>query len=139
MYLLKTESCFDSAHFLTNYEGKCENLHGHRWKVVVSIQAEKLFEKGQQKDMVMDFANFKRAVRALTEKFDHTFLVEEGSLSDETLTCLEGETFRITLLPFRTTSENLARYFFERLESQGFSIRSVEVYETPLNCAVYEG
>ena len=39
MYCLQTEAAFDSAHFLTDYYGKCENLHGHRWRVVVTIGA----------------------------------------------------------------------------------------------------
>ncbi|MBQ9067463.1 MAG: 6-carboxytetrahydropterin synthase [Eggerthellaceae bacterium] len=137
MYQLKTESCFDSAHFLTDYDGKCENLHGHRWRVVVYISADELQSEGQNKDMVIDFADFKRAVRALTEEMDHMFIVEEGSLAPETLACLEHETFRLYMVPFRTTSENFARYFAERLEEQGFRVSQVEVYETPMNCAIY--
>ena len=42
MYYLKTESSFDSAHFLKGYDGKCRNLHGHRWRVVVEIAADQL-------------------------------------------------------------------------------------------------
>ena len=81
MYTLKTEYAFDSAHFLTNYYGKCENLHGHRWHVTACISAAELGESGTEKDMVMDFGVFKRKVRALCDSLDHTFLIEEGSLS----------------------------------------------------------
>lgn len=137
MFELKTESSFDSAHFLTDYDGKCENLHGHRWRVVAYIACEHLQTEGTQRDMVVDFKDFKTAVRALTERFDHTFLVEEGSLAPETVAALESETFRLTMLPFRTTSENLARYFFEELAAQGLPVSQIEVYETPLNCAIY--
>ncbi len=137
MYQLKTESCFDSAHFLTDYYGKCENLHGHRWRVVVYIETAELQKAGQMKDMVIDFADFKRAVRALTEELDHMFIVEEGSLAPDTLACLERETFRLYTVPFRTTSENFAKYFAERMEEQGFKVSQVEVYETPMNCAIY--
>ena len=63
MYGLKTESCFDSAHFLTDYYGKCENLHGHRWRVVVYLKQEELQTEGTMKDMVVDFGVFKKAVR----------------------------------------------------------------------------
>ena len=68
MYGLKTESSFDAAHFLTDYHGKCENLHGHRWRVVAVIATDELQETGTCKDMVMDFGVFKRAVRALEKR-----------------------------------------------------------------------
>lgn len=137
MYGLKTEAAFDSAHFLTDYYGKCENLHGHRWRVVVYLQAEGLQAEGTMRDMVLDFGVFKRAVRALAEELDHTFLVEKGSLAPATLAALEGEGFSITVLPFRTTAENLARYFCERLQAEGLPVGQVDMYETPNNCAIY--
>ena len=46
MYKLKTESSFDAAHFLTDYHGKCENLHGHRWRVVAYIAQAELCKEG---------------------------------------------------------------------------------------------
>ena len=46
MYCLQTEAAFDGAHFLTDYYGKCENLHGHRWRVVVTIGEEALQMEG---------------------------------------------------------------------------------------------
>lgn len=137
MYGLKTESCFDSAHFLTDYYGKCENLHGHRWKVVAYIEQESLQAEGTMKDMVVDFGEFKRALRALTEAFDHTFLVEEGSLGEATLACLASEGFTVKVLPFRTTAENLAHHFFNLLQDQGFPVSQIDVFETPNNCAFY--
>ena len=137
MYLLETEAAFDSAHFLTDYYGKCENLHGHRWRVVVRIQQEELQTEGTMKDMVLDFGVFKRTVRALADSLDHTFLVEEGSLRPETIAALEAEGFALTILPFRTTAENLARYFFEQLQAQGLPVCEVECDETPNNRAFY--
>ena len=137
MYGLKTEASFDSAHFLTDYYGKCENLHGHRWRAVVYLEVESLQREGTMRDMVLDFGVFKRAVRDVAEGLDHTFLVEEGSLAPATLAALEAEGFTLTLLPFRTTAENLARYFAERLAAQGLPVAQVDMYETPNNCAVY--
>lgn len=138
MYQLKSEASFDGAHFLTDYYGKCENLHGHRWRVVAYITTPELGREGTNKDMVVDFGVFKRALRAEVEKFDHTFLVEEGSLKESTLRALtEDEGFSLTVLPFRTTAENLARHFCERLRDQGLPCTQVDVYETPLNCATY--
>ena len=137
MYGLKTEAAFDSAHFLADYYGKCENLHGHHWRVVVELAQEELQTEGTMRDMVLDFGVFKKAVRALAEELDHTFLVEEGSLKPATIEALEGEGFTLTILPFRTTAENLARYFFDRLEADGFPVAQVEVDETPNNRAFY--
>ena len=136
MYALKTEAAFDSAHFLTDYYGKCENLHGHRWRVVVYIQQESLQQEGTMKDMVVDFGVFKKEVRALADSLDHTFLIEEGSLKQKTLDCLVDEGFSLTLLPFRTTAENLARYFAQQLQQKGLPVSQVDMYETPLNCAI---
>ena len=137
MYQLKTEASFDGAHFLTDYHGKCENLHGHRWRVVVYIRQEDLGAEGTQRDMVLDFGEFKRIVREEVAKFDHMFLVEEGSLAEKTVACLEEEGFALKMLPFRTTAENLARNFAEVLAARGLPVSQVDVYETPLNCASY--
>lgn len=137
MYTLKTEVAFDSAHFLTDYYGKCENLHGHRWRAVIYLTAAKLQKEGTEKDMVCDFTVFKRACRELALTLDHTFLVEEGSLTQETLDALKREGFTLTLLPFRTTAENLAHYIADQLTEEGFAISQVDVFETPNNCATY--
>lgn len=137
MYGLKTEASFDSAHFLTDYYGKCENLHGHRWLVVVYLEQESLQSDGTMKDMVLDFGVFKRAVRAVADSIDHTFLVEEGSLAPATIEALEAEGFSLTLFPFRTTAENLAHWFCDQLVAQGLPVSQVDCYETPNNCAIY--
>ena len=137
MYRLTTEAHFDSAHFLTDYYGKCENLHGHRWRVVASIEAAELGQEGTERDMVMDFGAFKRVVREEADALDHTFLVEEGSLGAATVALLEAEGFTLTVLPFRTTAENLAAYLYGRLQTRGLPVCEVSIFETPLNCATY--
>ena len=139
MYGLRTESDFDAAHFLTDYHGKCENLHGHRWRVVAYLAQDELQQEGTMKDMVVDFAEFKHALRQLTEQLDHSFVIEEGSLQQKTLDCLYEEGFTLSIMPFRTTAENLAKYFFDQLADQGFPVSQVDVYETPHNCAIYYG
>lgn len=139
MHGLKTESAFDAAHFLSDYDGKCENLHGHRWRVIAWIEVDELQTSGQEKDMVVDFGDFKRALRSLAAQFDHMFIVEEGSLAPETIAALESETFKLLVVPWRTTSENFARHFFDELVEMGFPVTRVEVDETPNNCAYYCG
>lgn len=137
MFALEAESSFDSAHFLSGYEGKCENLHGHRWRVVATIEVESLETEGDEKDMVLDFSVFKKALRALADELDHTFIVEEGSLGEETMACLEREGFALTLVPWRTTAENFAAWFYGKLSEEGFPVSQVEVDETPNNRAIY--
>ena len=139
MYYLEAEQSFDAAHFLKGYAGKCKNLHGHRWRVVVTVQGETLQAAGPETGMLLDFSTLKDALKALTEEFDHALLLEEGSLRPETLAALKAEAFRMVTLPFRTTAENLARYFYERLRQQDLPVARVAVYETPTNCAVYQG
>ncbi len=137
MFGLKTEASFDSAHFLADYYGKCENLHGHRWRVVVYLEADQLQTEGTMRDMVLDFGVFKSKVRALAEELDHAFLVEEGTLGETTIASLESEGFTLTILPFRTTAENLARYFANRLIEQDLPVAQIDMYETPNNCAIF--
>lgn len=138
MYELKTEAAFDSAHFLADYYGKCENLHGHRWRAVVYLQQEDLQTEGTMRDMVLDFGVFKQTVRNLAKELDHTFLVEDGTLQKATVAALEAEGFSLTVLPFRTTAENLARWFAERLAAEGLPVSQVDMYETPNNCAIWK-
>ena len=136
-YELKTYAHFDSAHFLTDYHGKCENIHGHRWNVEVGILSENLQTSGTEKDMVCDFGKFKKIVKEVVGDFDHTFLIEEGSLSVQTLKNLKEDGFSLTILPYRTTAENLAKDIFDRLEKTGLNVDYVQVSETPNNVAVY--
>ncbi len=138
MYLLRTEAAFDSAHFLKGYGGKCANLHGHRWRMVVEVGGEQLQEEGDQQGMLVDFAELKAAVRTLADSLDHRLLIEDSSLKPETISALVGEGFTLLSLPFRPTAENLARYLYKEIQSLGFPLRSVTVYETPENCAVYQ-
>lgn len=137
MYELSTEYWFDSAHFLTDYNGKCENLHGHQWRVTAYVRASELGASGTEKDMVVDFATLKRIVREECDALDHTFLVEEASLAPATMDALAAEGFSLTVLPFRTTSENLARYLFERLAARGLPVSRVDCNETPNNRASF--
>ncbi len=59
MYFLRTEDSFDAAHFLKGYEGKCSNIHGHRWKVIVEVKGEDLKQEGPKRGMVVDFSDLK--------------------------------------------------------------------------------
>lgn len=129
MHLITSESSFDAAHFLTNYEGKCKNIHGHRWRVVVTIKGE------LTNGMLVDFGDFKKDIKDLCDYFDHSFIVEKGSL-DKKLFDLLDKQFVLRVVEFRTTAENFSKYIFEEM-SKKYSVKEVCVYETPNNCARY--
>ena len=137
MFRLKTSAAFDSAHFLAGYEGKCANIHGHRWRVEAAVTGE-LVTEGPKRGMIVDFGDLKKAVRALADRFDHTLIYEDGTLSEASLAALGEQGFSLTAVPFRPTAENLAEHFYGLLSAEGFRVTSVAVYETPENCAVYE-
>lgn len=138
MYYLKTKQSFDAAHFLKGYDGKCSNIHGHRWQVVAQIRATDLSEEPQTLGMVVDFGDLKAALKTICNHFDHCLIYEAGSLRPLTLQALNEEGFRLVEVPFRPTAEHFARHIHQLLKAQGYTVDRIEVYETPNNCAIYE-
>lgn len=139
MYYLQSEASFDAAHFLSGYEGKCKNIHGHRWRIVATIQGDSLNAESSQKGMLTDFGDLKSDLKALADKYDHSLILEIGTLRENTLNALQEEDFHLEFVPFRTTAENFARHFYELLTFKGYRVKEIAVYETPTNCAVYDG
>lgn len=137
MYTLKTEQSFDSAHFLADYVGKCRNIHGHRWRVIIEIQGDALLASGEKRGMLVDFGDLKNDLKKLADELDHSLIIESGSLKDATMEALRDEEFRIVEFPFRPTAENFAKYFYDRMSGLGYRVRETVVYETPNNCASY--
>ncbi len=120
MYRLKVCTSFAAAHCLINYQGDCENLHGHNWKVEVAVTANNLDEAG----LGIDFKFLKRETNELLKTLDHKYLNDLG--------------------PFREispSSENLARYIFHelslRLNSDNIKLEMVTVWESDFACASY--
>ncbi len=138
MFIISTEHSFDSAHFLAGYEGKCSNIHGHRWRVIIEVQAEKLKAAGQLEGMVDDFSNLKEDVKELVDRFDHCLILQEGTMREKTLNCLLEDGFDIKAVNFRPTAENFSEYFYGCIEEKGYHVKRVSVHETPNNCAIYE-
>lgn len=137
MYILKTENSFDSAHFLAGYDGKCKNIHGHRWLVEIEVMSEELKREGQLRGMCVDFSTLKAELKEETEYLDHAFIMEQGSLKDVTMEALLQEGFNLKVIDFRPTAENFAKYFYDRFKEKGYRVKCATVYETPANCAMY--
>ena len=138
MYYLRTEHSFDSAHFLKDYEGKCRNIHGHRWKVIVEIAKQDLETDGNRRGMIVDFSEIKDRLKSICDEFDHCLICEKGSLKSKTIEALLEENFRMIETDFIPTAENFAKYFYDRIKAEGFLVHRVEVHETPNNYAAYE-
>ena len=138
MYILKAEHSFDSAHFLANYEGKCGNIHGHRWKVEIEVQSETLVKGGQLDGMVIDFGDLKKDVKSMADYYDHALIIQKETMRVETLSCINQDGFKIIEVNFRPTAENFAMLFFNTMKNKGYNVKRATVYETPTNSAVYE-
>ncbi len=118
MFQISVESHFDAAHALRGYQGKCENLHGHRFKVVARVRASKLNDIG----LAYDFKELKAKLSDVLERFDHTNLNE--------------------VQPFNTinpSSENIAQTIYRELSPKivGVNLDAIEVWESPESCAEY--
>ncbi len=137
MYSLKTEHSFDSAHFLKGYEGKCSNIHGHRWRVVIEVMNSNVDSSGHTRGMIVDFSTLKEEVRREADALDHCLIIEKDTLRQKTYEALTEEGFKIVEMPFRPTAENLAKYFYDMFVKKGYDVRQATVYETSNNCASY--
>ena len=116
MYNLKVESNFSSAHNLRGYKGKCEELHGHNWKIEAIAESQTLDKIG----MVMDFKFIKNELNKILEKLDHKYLNK--------------------LKPFdktNPTSENIARFIYGTLKRKVAGLKSITVWENPTSSATY--
>lgn len=123
MIRLTVRGEFSAAHRLRDYGGKCENLHGHNWKVEVEVEGESVGPDG----MLLDFGVMRRELARVLETLDHRFLNEDV------------EVFRRE----NPTAENIARYIFEALKgvlsSERCRLAAVTVAETDRSVCRYEG
>jgi len=127
---------FDAAHVLTNHNGLCKNLHGHTYRVDVSVaQAE-----DDDRDMVIDFKDLKRiANETICDRFDHAFVYNTESVGErEIAAVVEKNGMRTVAIPFRSTAENLAKLFYGWLKPLVPGLSAVTVWETADSCAKYE-
>ena len=131
---------FDSSHMLDGHDGKCQNLHGHTYKLEITVSGSPI-EGGAKDGMVMDFSDLKRTVKQhIIEPFDHAFIYHGGNGREcQIAALLEGWNMKTLRLPFRTTAENMAVEMYGRLKNAGLNVSNVKLWETPTSCAEYEG
>ena len=122
MYKVEITTSFSAAHRLRDYNGKCERLHGHNYKVAVCVRAGSLGPGG----MVIDFGMLKAAANTVADRLDHMYLND--------------------IPPFdilEPSAENIAEYFFEQVSKQlnenGNMLYSVSIWESDTSCATFIG
>jgi 6-pyruvoyltetrahydropterin/6-carboxytetrahydropterin synthase len=137
LIITKTVS-FDAAHLLTGHGGQCKNLHGHTYNVVVELGNTPPLP-GQPADMVMDFKELKTVLQEeIVASCDHAFLYDQTSeVESDIAATLMKHGLRVYPMTCRSTSENLARHFFEKIAQRGLPVTAVSVSETPESCATY--
>jgi len=122
MFEVSVDETFAAGHALRGYKGKCENVHGHNYKVRVTLTGPELDSVG----LLYDFVHLKKVIRDVIESLDHRFLND--------------------FAPFDTinpSAENIARYIYEQIFKQiskpanGASISSITVWETDVTSATY--
>src|SRR5579884_1445001 len=114
MFEVSTERTFAAGHALRNYHGKCENVHGHNYRVQVTVQGDELNATG----LLVDFVDLKRVMSAVIERLDHRFINDVAPFDE-----------------LNPSAENLARYFWQEISRDLKSdvpvrVSEVRIWET---------
>ncbi len=124
MYEVTVEAGFSSGHYLRNYRGKCENPHGHNYKVFVTLVGSELDEAG----LLLDFKLLKQVMRPVVDRLDHQMINDLKPFDAEV----------------NPSAENLARYFYQETAAQlsemtggRVRVKDCTLYETDTSFARY--
>ncbi|MBU1853951.1 MAG: 6-carboxytetrahydropterin synthase QueD [Candidatus Omnitrophica bacterium] len=120
MYEILIKSDFSGAHNLKGYRGRCEELHGHNWKVEARFETDTLDKIG----IAVDFKILKSRLKTILNKLDHSYLNRTKAFKGK-----------------NPSAENIARYIFKGLKSsikkKDLSLKSVSIWESDTSCATY--
>lgn len=116
MFELKVISSFSAAHHLLNYEGECENQHGHNWKVEIFVKGEKL----DKSNILVDFKVLKKELKKVLDILDHKDINELPQFKD-----------------ISPSSEILAKYIYEEMSKIFPQVSKVGVWENENSCSMY--
>ncbi|MBI9105751.1 MAG: 6-carboxytetrahydropterin synthase QueD [Spirochaetales bacterium] len=118
MFQVRVEDYFAAAHYLVNYHGKCENLHGHNYRVRVFAEGPELDEGG----MLLDFGMLKKSLKKVTDLIDHSLLNKNEHFSER-----------------EPSAELIAYHIYKSLKKEmpDAPVSRVEVFETEKNMAAY--
>ncbi len=134
---------WDMGHRVPNHKSKCRNLHGHRYRLELTVTGELVQTNGASSEgMIIDFADLKQAMmESIHDVLDHGYMVcEQDKVMLDFFAENEDQNFRVIKVPFIPTSENIARWCYEQLEDScpgGVRIVNCRVFETPNSWADY--
>src|SRR5215471_7465378 len=123
MYEVTVEDTFAAGHYLRNYKGKCENPHGHNYKVRVTLAGAQLDKAG----LLLDFKDLREVMRHVVDRLDHQMINDIAPFTE-----------------LNPSAENLARYFYDetnvkldRVTQGRVRVKNVTIYETDTTTATY--
>lgn len=134
---LSKEFSFEMAHALKDYDGKCRHIHGHSFKLFVTVIGEPINDLSSPKNgMVIDYGDLKKIVNKLiVNEYDHALVLPKKS---ELIAKLEDTDLHTIVLPFQPTSENMLIYFAKILQKElpeNIKLHSIRLHETATSYA----
>ena len=137
---LTKEFSFESAHALEGYDGKCRHIHGHSYRLYVTIIGEPISDSVNPKyGMVMDFGELKRLVNEeIVDRMDHAFVMRRTDSADEVNMVLSEGFGNVVLVDYQPTCENMLVEFAERISRRlpaGVALHSLKMHETATSYA----
>jgi 6-pyruvoyltetrahydropterin/6-carboxytetrahydropterin synthase len=125
MYEVTVEAGFSSGHYLRNYRGKCENPHGHNYKVRITLAGQKLDQAG----LLVDFKDLREVMKRTIDRLDHKMINEVDPFTE-----------------LNPSAENLAKYFYDEITEKldqatagRVQVKNVTIFETETTTATYAG
>ncbi|WP_370388877.1 6-carboxytetrahydropterin synthase QueD [Snodgrassella alvi] len=138
MYKIAKEFQFDACHMLDGHKGKCHNLHGHTYRLIVEI-SDQLRPHGSSKEMVMDFADIKTIInQSIISQLDHAYLYDASNSNEcKIADLLQQMQRKVFAFPCRTTAEGISRFIFNQLCDK-LPVSKITLWETPTSYCEYQ-
>ncbi|MFI3278971.1 MAG: 6-carboxytetrahydropterin synthase [Rikenellaceae bacterium] len=135
MIRLTKEFSFESAHALEGYDGACREIHGHSYRLFVTVKGEPIADTDNPKcGMVIDFGDLKRIVNEqIINRLDHSFVMRQTPQSEQIASSMRCQFANIQLVEYQPTCENMLSDFAARISSQlpaGVVLHSLRLHET---------
>lgn len=140
MIRLTKEFSFEMAHTLAGYDGPCREIHGHSYRLFVTVRGVPEQDPTNPKyGMVMDFGDLKRIVnRLIVDRYDHAFVMRETEQNSAALEAMRGVFHKIIVTPYQPTCENMVEDFARVITAElpsGVELFSVKLHETATSFA----
>jgi len=139
-YSITAEIKFDAAHRLSNYEGKCQRIHGHTYRVSITVESSKLNNWGA----VIDFGDLKRLLKTyVSDRYDHKLILKSGDTENKAISSVLKSSW-VVWMNGNPTAENMARDIYKDIQpalkviAKNIKLVEVTVYETATNKATYQ-